>query len=123
MGSHARKAFPTTLVFLRVVSPSPTLQLLSVLAHVHVPRKRAPTNASGDCVQTLADAFVVRVFLAIVLLPIDFLCGNCVRSEKWGRPLLGAVGVAATYLIWTGIHTMGPDGGRAWQILLATLRI
>ena len=44
----------------------------------------------------------------------DVAC--CIRqSLKRGRPLLGAVGVAATYLIWTGIHTMGPDGGRIQQ--------
>lgn len=59
--------------------------------------------------------FLVRVCLAMVLLPLDVLFGNCLRSGDWTRPVIGGVGITVTYYVVYFFTTAGPNGGRIQQ--------
>lgn len=57
----------------------------------------------------------MRIALAMVLLPLDVLFGNCLRSGDWGRPAMGLVGVGLAWGLTHLFNTSGPNGGRLQQ--------
>ena len=64
-----------------------------------------------------AFACVMRVVLAVALLPYDLLLSDAVRRGNLSRPFVGVLGASLAYAVFHGASTMGPNGGRVQQRL------